>query len=78
MEAEVDHKVETWRGFGCGNAVDGNPTDVGSNDAQPLTLNVRESWRMNHENRLFCESLVPISHELVNLKWNSPFSSCSY
>ena len=28
------------RGLGRGNAVDGNPTNVGSNDAQPLTWDV--------------------------------------
>ena len=28
------------RGLGGGNAVDGSPTNVGSNDAQPLTLDV--------------------------------------
>ena len=38
-EAEVEHKVEE-EAFCRGNAVDGNTSSMGNNDAQPLTWNV--------------------------------------
>ena len=39
VEAEVEHKME-GSSHGCRNAADGNPTNVGSNDAQLLTWDV--------------------------------------